>query len=149
MRTFSLPCLFVLLVVPASLAEEKTKSDTDRFQGEWTITKVEQEGRDGGEFVKSSSPVMIFKDGRYTFKGAGIEEEVGEFKLDPKAKAPSLDYTIKEGMHKGKRQLGIYKFDGDTLIICLAQEGADKRPTEFKTGDDGPGFVMFTMKRKK
>jgi len=35
---------------------------------------------------------------------------------------------------KGKTFRGIYSLDGDTLKICIAQEG-NKRPSDFSTED--------------
>src|SRR4051794_25282671 len=111
MRSFFLPCLFALLA--GRLPAEEKKSDQDLFQGEWEVVKLEQQGDDLPGYVKDNSPAMIYKGGKYTFKLNGATDESGEFKLDPKGKPPALDYTIAEGVHKGKRQLGIYKLDGD------------------------------------
>jgi uncharacterized protein (TIGR03067 family) len=147
MRSFFLPCLFVLLA--GRLPAEEKKTDQDQFQGEWAVVKIEQQGEDLPDYVKDNSPAMIYKAGKYTFKLGGSTDEAGEFKLDPRAKLPTLDYTITEGVHKGKRQLGIYKLDGDSLTICLNEEGADARPAKFKTGAGAAEYVLFTMKRKK
>jgi uncharacterized protein (TIGR03067 family) len=147
MRLLAIPCVLVLLSAPAPAPKERTNAEL--FEGEWEVVKGEQESKDLAQFIKDSAPVTIYKGGKYTSKGTGLEEEVGEFKLDPKAKIPTIDYTITGGVHKGNKQLGIYKLDGDTLTICLAEEGADKRPTAFKTAEDSPEYVLFVMKRKK
>ena len=136
-----------LLQFPALVAEDK-KEDSDRFQGTWQVVKLEQAGEDLTDVVKEQSPTMKFDGKKYTFT-LGEAVEKGEFKLDPKAKTPTIDYDILEGEQKGKKQVGIYKFDGETLILCLAQEGAEARPTKFKTAADAPEFVLFTLKRKK
>ncbi len=148
MRNFVLPCLAVLLSACPSPAEEK-KTDQELIQGDWAVVKAEQEGKDPVEFEKGLAPFVTYKGNKYTFKGVGLMTEAGEFKLDPKAKIPTLDYTITDGDHKGKKQLGIYKLEGDTLTICLAQEGADKRPASFKTSAKAAEYVMFVLKRKK
>ncbi len=117
------------------------------FQGTWDVVKLEQTAEDLAELVKAEKPTMVFDGNRYTFT-LGDEVEKGTFKLDPKAKTPALDYDITEGAQKGKKQLGIYKLEGDTLTLCLAQEGAKERPTKFGTAEDAPEFVQFTLKRR-
>ncbi|HEX4608681.1 MAG TPA: TIGR03067 domain-containing protein [Urbifossiella sp.] len=130
---------------PALTADEKTDSP---FQGTWDVVKLEQTGEKLDDFIKDSRPTMVFAGDKYTFT-AGDDVEKGTFKLNPKAKTPTIDYDITEGTHKGKRQLGIYKLDGDTLTLCLAEEGAKARPTKFGTAEDAPEYVMFTLKRRK
>src|SRR5207237_10598021 len=121
-------------------------TDRERLQGTWEIVKLEQTGTDRGEFIKEHSPTMKFDGDKYTFK-AGTAVERGEFKLDPKAKVPTLDYTITEGEHKGKRQFGIYRLEGDTLKICLSEEGETTRPTSFTTRENAPDYVLSALKR--
>ncbi len=149
MRTGWFCAAFILLLGSAAITAQKEKGDSDRLQGEWEIVKLEQEGTDRPDFVKKHAPSMVFTGNKYAFKGKDEVFERGEFKLDPKAKVPSLDYTITEGQHKGKRQLGIYRLDGDMLKICLSEEGATKRPGSFTTRVDAPEYVLFTLKRKK
>jgi uncharacterized protein (TIGR03067 family) len=115
------------------------------FQGTWDVTKLEQTGDDLTDTFKGETATMAFDGNRYTFT-LGEEVEKGTFKLDEKAK--TLDLVIVEGTNKGKKQLGIYKLDGNKLTLCLAEEGAKVRPTKFGTTEDGPEFVMFTLKRR-
>jgi uncharacterized protein (TIGR03067 family) len=60
-----------------------------------------------------------------------------EFTLDPAQSPKGIDYLNVAGSHKGKRQLGIYKLEGDVLTFCVAPPGA-ARPGEFSSvkGDD-------------
>ena len=48
---------------------------------------------------------------------------------------PTADFTIKLGPEDsaGKTARGIYKFDGDRLIFCVALPCGDARPGDFKT----------------
>jgi uncharacterized protein (TIGR03067 family) len=147
MRRYRLLVLLLLLVGPGLVPAREKKEDRDQFQGTWEVVKLEQTGQDFADWVKGESPTMTYDGDKYTFKGKTVLER-GEFKLDPKAKIPTLDYTITEGEHKGKRQLGIYKLEGDTLTLCLAQEGADTRPTTFTTRADAAEYVKFVLKRQ-
>ena len=70
--------------------------------------------------------------------------------VDPKATPqPTIDFTVKEGPAEavGKSAKGIYKFDGDRLIFCIAMPGSDARPTEFKTVD--LEFYVIELKPEK
>src|SRR5689334_7787296 len=116
MRTYWLPCLFVLGLGGAATQAPADKTDRGRIQGVWVVVKIEQEGDDLTEFVKNNPSTMTYDGDKYTFQ-LGTEVERGQFRLDPKAKIPALDYTITEGEQKGKRQLGIYRLDGDSLTI--------------------------------
>jgi uncharacterized protein (TIGR03067 family) len=148
MRTYWLACLFVLGLGGAATPAPADKTDRGRIQGVWVVVKIEQEGDDLTEFVKNNPSTMTFDGDKYTFQ-LGTEVERGQFRLDPKAKIPALDYTITEGDQKGKRQLGIYRLDGDSLTICLAKEGTATRPRAFTTRANAPEFVLFALKRQK
>lgn len=148
MRTYWLPSLFVLLLGGAVIPAQAEKTDRDRIQGVWDVVKAEQEGDDLTAFVKSNPSTVTFDGDKYTFR-LGAEVERGQFRLDPTAKIPALDYTITEGEQKGQRQLGIYRLDGDSLRICLAKEGTATRPRAFTTRARAPEFVLFTLKRQK
>ncbi|MBP3956261.1 TIGR03067 domain-containing protein [Gemmata sp. G18] len=148
MRALVATVLCLCPVGHAVLTADDKKSDSDLFQGTWEVVKLEQTGQDLAEVVKALEPTMAFEKNTYTFT-LGENVEKGKFTLDPKAKVPTVDYDITEGEQKGKKQVGIYKLDGDTLVLCLSEEGADARPTKFKTAADAPEYVMFTLKRKK
>jgi uncharacterized protein (TIGR03067 family) len=118
------------------------------FQGAWDVVKLELFGRDVTAAVKETNPTMTFDGNKYAFE-AGPETEKGTFKIDPKAKPATIDLMITEGRGKGKTQLGIYQLDGDTLKICMADEGAKDRPTKFASAKGEAEMVLFTLKRKK
>jgi uncharacterized protein (TIGR03067 family) len=120
------------------LPAQAEKTDRDRIQGVWVIIKAEQEGDDLTEFVKNNPSTMTYEGDKYTFR-LGAEVERGQFRLDPQAKIPALDYTITEGDQKGKRRLGIYRLDGDTLTICLAKEGTAIHPRHLPPAPMPPG----------
>ena len=87
------------------------------------------------------------KGDKYKFSMGEMEEE-GTIKIDAAKKPATLDFEITAGNDKGKNQVGIYKIDGDTMTICLAQPGVDKRPTDFTSTEDN-GHILVTIKRKK
>jgi uncharacterized protein (TIGR03067 family) len=60
---------------------------------------------------------------------------VWEFRLDPTATPRRIDRTSlgTEYVERGNFLRGIYRFDGDKLTICYAQNKGS-RPTEFDSG---------------
>jgi uncharacterized protein (TIGR03067 family) len=141
--------LLVLLTVGLSVAaapkEDAAKADRDKIQGVWTVVSLELRGNE--------APADDTKDFKLEFKGdkvfftAGKVNHEGTFKLDPTTKPKGIDIIPSDGPEKGKTQLGIYLFEGDTLKICGAD--ADKeRPKEFTT-KKGSGQMVVVLKRAK
>jgi uncharacterized protein (TIGR03067 family) len=141
----------VLGLSPLAATAQKEKADDKApapLQGTWDVVKLQIAGEDVTAFLKDAGATMTFDGNKYAF-AAGPEGEKGTFKLDPKAKPAAIDLTIAEGRGKGKVQPGIYDLDGDTLKICLGDEGSKDRPTKFASAKGEAELVLFTLKRKK
>jgi uncharacterized protein (TIGR03067 family) len=136
-----------LAPLPAT-AQKAGDKGADPLQGTWEVAKLQISGKDVTPFVRDANATMTFKGDTYAFE-AGPEAEKGTFKLDPKARPATIDLTITEGRGKGKTQPGIYEADGDTLRICLGDEGSKDRPTKFASKEGAAEVVLFTLKRKK
>jgi uncharacterized protein (TIGR03067 family) len=66
--------------------------------------------------------------------------------LDPSKKPKAIDYVVTEGDHKGKKLLGIYELDGDTVKFCFAPPDKE-RPSDF-TAERRSGRTYSAWKRK-
>jgi uncharacterized protein (TIGR03067 family) len=144
--------LFLVLSLTLLLAsdkqkEDKEKKDSDVIQGTWKVVSVEQGGqkRDAED---DSRMVIIFKGEDYSVKMNGTEVEKGTVKIDPAKKPKSIDFAITEGNDKGKKQVGIYGLEDDTLKICVTQPEKDDRPKEL-VAKEGTDHILFVMKREK
>jgi len=60
----------------------------------------------------------------------GVQTVTVKIKLDPSKSPKTIDAEMTEGPAKGKAFRGIYKFQDDTQVICLAPSDKD-RPTKF------------------
>ena len=69
----------------------------------------------------------------------------GGFKLDLLKQPRWMDATGTKGPQRGRRYLGIYALDGDTLKWCVSTPG-NERPTEFATKN---GQFLLILKRQK
>ena len=66
-----------------------------------------------------------------------------EFAIDPSQSPPAIDYVNLAGPNKGKRQFGIYEFQGDLLKICMAPPGR-ARPEKFDSiKGDGRTYTVW------
>jgi uncharacterized protein (TIGR03067 family) len=114
-----------------SSAGEVAKDELEKMKGDWTLVSTEFEGKkttpdDYKEFSRSvkgaSYTVTVETEGGVQNIGVKI------VKLDGSKSPKTIDVELKDG--KGKILHGIYKFEGDTQVICLA--GPDKdRPSNF------------------
>lgn len=135
----------VLMLVRLSAAGEvEGQRDLAKLQGKWNMVSGTRDGA-------SLSDEML-KTGTRVCKGNEVVVHVGgmllmkaAFTLDATKSPKTIDYNVTEGPNAGKKQLGIYKFDGDTVQFCFA--GVDQpRPDAFesKTGD---GRTLSAWKR--
>ena len=93
-------------------------------------------------------------DAKWEFKGETLKasvngmEYVGKIKVDDKAKPHStLDIELTDGPEdaKGKTAKGVYKLDGEKLVIAVSTPGRD-RPKDFEPVPDE--VYLFEMKKK-
>lgn len=141
-------CACPLALCPPAATAQKADDKAAPFEGTWEVVKLEIVGEDVTPFLKDADAMMTFKGTGYAF-AAKTEKESGTFQFDATAKPARIDLTIVEGRGKGKVQPGVYEFAGDTLKLCLGNEGAKERPTKCASGKHGPELVLFTLKRKK
>ncbi|HLJ91984.1 MAG TPA: TIGR03067 domain-containing protein [Gemmataceae bacterium] len=116
-------------------AEEKNSETLDkefsRLQGEWSMVSGEHDGQRVPEgLLKLWKRVAKGKETTVTFSGQVMLQAT--FTLDMSKKPKTIDYTMAEGPNKGKKQYGVYEWDGDQVRFCFAVPGKE-RPKEFAT----------------
>lgn len=134
-----LPCL--------NLFAQAATSDLDQLQGTWQITALLDDGVLVPEEVVRGRYIT---DLRVTFSAQSVSFIVPNtlqprtilFVLDEKANPKTIDLGGAEKVG-GK---GIYLLQGDTLMVCLAEAGVEKRPAEFSAPKASPQLLM-TFKR--
>jgi uncharacterized protein (TIGR03067 family) len=135
-RLFALALLGVLLGLGAATQARQQKPDQDLIQGNWTVTKAEENGKSQDELVKS---IFAFKDNKVTVQpGPNMT-----FKLDPTKNPKTIDIQPVDAKEPA---LGIYELTGDKLRLCIMDPGG-ARPKEFKAATKG--VVVIELTRNK
>lgn len=144
--------------------------DQSRFQGTWTITKfefppdmAEDKKKDTEEGLKDVEVVISGEQvtGLVPKKPGSPEKDTikGTFKLDPAKTPKEIDVTgSPEGKGAPTTLVGIYKFDGDALVVAIAvsvgsdapvaRPGEFKPVTEKKNEREGRRVVLIHLKKK-
>ncbi len=116
------------------------------FQGIWVP--------DSAIFDGTPQEKDVTKDRALLIIGARIiaaqkRKEVGTsfMAVDPGKSPAHFDISYESGLVERITSKGIYKFEEDTLTICIASPGKD-RPTAFKS-EPGSGVRLYVLKRSK
>lgn len=144
--------------------------DNARFQGSWAVASVDAPG-DGPLPLKE-----IFADTVFTVSGNSVKLDTkgktdgqAVIKLDASKSPKEIDLTESDEkgttdprktiitVRDGKPEYretpretfkGVYKFEGDALVVGLGGPGSP-RPTEFKpSGDKKDSVIVITFKKK-
>lgn len=144
MRSFSLVILLGL-VVPLAAQDPKEPTDQDQLQGEWALV-----GLDVREKLvpaeKLAGTTLVIKKDRYTTI-VKKKEYPASFTLDPKQDPKHIDMLIPDDSGTPQLSKGIYKIEGDKLIICRGQAPGGERPRNFVSSATTDVFVV-TWERK-
>ena len=110
--------------------------DLGPLRGEWEMVSAVRAGQPlGAEFVATGRQVLLGDVTTVRFRGQVFMQ--GTTTIDDSAVPMTVDYLLTHSPGRGKRQLGIFERDGDTLRVCVALPGR-ARPEDFETrqGDD-------------
>jgi uncharacterized protein (TIGR03067 family) len=138
-----------LLVVAAInlAADDPKKDDTAAFKGNWTAVSIKMAGQEvPAEDLKKFK--CSFGDKTYTNSVGGEVIEEGGYTIDAMKTPKTIDFDIKKGSDEGKKQLGIYKVEGDTLTMVVGQAGATERPKSLKP-EAGDQLIEVVLERVK
>jgi len=137
---------FATSIVSLAFGEDAVKKDMAQLQGEWRMVSGTSDGY--------PIPQEMLPNSKRVCKGDELTVTVGgqlimkaKITIDPSTKPKTIDYDVLDGQTKGKKHLGIYELDGDTLKSCFGAPGAE-RPADF-TSKQGEHRTSTVWKRIK
>jgi uncharacterized protein (TIGR03067 family) len=98
--------------------------DLPQFQGSWYTVDEKIEGMFTIDF--GERPSLGFKGETLLAYG----QPTGRYRIDASKSPKTIDFIVEAGPTAATTELGIYKFEGKSLITCVAYDGAP-RPDEF------------------
>ena len=125
-QTPTVPSEAKVSAVPDSVAQDTAKSaseDHERIQGTWDFVTL----------ANGPRPSIVFSQDKITFH-VHDKTVAGTFVLDSTAQPKRIDLTLAGNPDGPVAPQGIYEFQKDLLVICLATTDGF-RPTEFKSTD--------------
>ena len=92
-----------------------------RDQGIWAVESMSFNGTRLPDDPTAGAKLTAFDGKDYVQRhGQAIVEE-GTYEVDPSKTPAAIDFVIKKGPDAGKRQLGIYELEGNTLRVCAVR----------------------------
>jgi len=130
--------------VSAPIPKDPPKKDPPSPIGEW----LAESAVDGGkpDPPPPGTTVTLTKDGKFLIKAGKDDLEQMTFTFDAKKDPPEIDIAEPRAGMGAKVMKGIYKIDGDTLLICVTRDG--DRPKMFES-PAGSANMLITLKRPK
>jgi uncharacterized protein (TIGR03067 family) len=143
-------CVLAVLAAPALLraGDDAADKELKLLQGKWKAVALEAGGKALPKEVVPDFTFVVGADGKAAGKMPKGEYEARVI-VDP-TKTPRTIVNVHEtGVHKGKKQFGVYKLEGDKWTVCMTAPGAAEadRPKDFNTKDTKN--VVFVFERVK
>src|SRR5262245_30773118 len=115
------------LAVSAPIPKDPTKKDPPSLIGEWLADSAIQGGRP--DPPPPGATITFTKEGKFVVKEGKNTRHEADFTHDPKKDPAEINISEEQPGMGTKMMKGIYRIDGDTLLICLTREG--ERPKTF------------------
>jgi uncharacterized protein (TIGR03067 family) len=133
--------------LPAETANDK---DLARLQGKWQVTKAIKRGSMmPGERIETMS-FTFNKNSLEIASRRSIDRRSFTFSIDTVKQPKHIDLTAKSGRFEGESLGGIYRLEGDMLVVCLPHDDNRMRPSAFESGaGGGPSRILYFLDRIK
>lgn len=149
MRFLSIPITLTCLLAAVAAAQQDDNALTP-LQGTWKLIAYEALGKkSSAQDLEEVALALRVQGDRYADFSAGKVVEEGKIKLAADKKPAQIDIFIEKGADAGKKQLGIYKVEGDTLTFAIAPAGSKDRPASFTTKLESRFNVQIFKRAKK
>jgi uncharacterized protein (TIGR03067 family) len=130
----------LVLFTPHPLAD----AELERQQGIWEVAASRFDGEDADPALVRTITRTV-EGARVVWKRDGKSFAATAVELRADVAPNRIDVIPEGGPERDKRRLGIYRFSGDRLTICMAGAGRE-RPTEF-SAEKGDGRTLMEFRR--
>jgi uncharacterized protein (TIGR03067 family) len=142
--------LALLLAGVAGAADgpaDEIKKEQEKFKGAWAFASAVIEGKAEPEDNLKGLQVLFDGD-KFELREANRVLATYTYTLDLAQKPATIDTTLTSGPDKGKVEKGIYKFEGETLVLCFGHGDKAPRPKTFESKEGGKA-ELTVLKRAK
>ncbi len=146
MSTRAIAVLSLSLSIFANARAEDKSTELAKHQGKWSVTSMIRDDKEAPTDIRESITREV-SDDHIVWKRDGESFAGTRFVIDAKKSPKEIDLIPDGGPATDKHVLGIYKFDGETLTICMADAGRP-RPTAFEA-KAGSKQTLQSFKRAK
>lgn len=146
MKSIAVACLALALVAQAPEPSPEVKAELARHQGVWRSVSFRREGKETAEAVVRSITREVEGD-RVVWRRDGKSFSGSTIVLDPRSDPKTIDVHADGGPGRDKVVRGLYKLEGDRLILCTADPD-QPRPNTFRA-DPGDHWTLMVFDREK
>lgn len=140
--------LGVLLLFSVSFGQEAKLTPAPKLQGKWEVIEMNLAGDQVDPKAIFGKVTWEVRDDKLTF-ALGKRDVFHKLKINDKKEPAWIDLYPQDPMYLGKVSLGIFKFEGDVLVIISNARGQGPRPKDFSLPDLESGNSLYRMKRIK
>jgi uncharacterized protein (TIGR03067 family) len=145
---------------PPRSGPAKPETDTEKLQGTWEViesrldgeTRPVPEGVDGRLVIEGDDFRLMFMTKQSVLQKLNSGDGsllFATLKLNTTKSPRNIDLVISKDPEAHELCLGIYKLDGNDLMLCLPYlKPCERRPTEF-TAEKGSDQQLYKLKRAK
>ena len=142
----AITAVLVLCAIGFAAAEDP-KKETTTLKGRWSAISITHAGQAApDDFLKNFK--FTFEEKTYTNVLNGEVVEEGDYTIDDSKTPKTIDFDIKTGSDKGKKQVGILKVEGDKVTMVVAEAGVKDRPSSFKV-EAASNLIEAVLQREK
>src|SRR4051794_25834979 len=145
------PSMFAVLLTMAVAAVQAEagvdREELKRLQGTWAVMSQEHGGKKSDAKSIANLTVEVAGTKVTTRDGVDVKEDASLTRLGARAKPGEVDLKITAGVDLDKVVKGIWKLEGDTLTICIAEPDKE-RPKAFEA-KEGSGHTLLVLKKAK